>query len=1067
MKNCKLKLIAAAVMMSLGTMGAAQAADTTSTMRGKITGPEGQVAANVKIKVTHQPSGTVTEYVTNDSGVFLARGLRVGGPYTVVVDSDEYADETKNNIFLQLGDTYRLKTQLEAVTVERIAISASRITETNGASSIYGADMISRAPSLNNDLKDIARMNPMVTVRGNGEMTIAGGNPRTNSITIDGIGMNDDFGLNKGGYPTERSPIALDSVEQVSVDAAPFSVRKGGFLGGTIDAVTKSGTNEFAGTMFYEFTNPDYAGDIATQSRSGTDDATGFREFSDGTADSIADESTFSFSLGGPIIKDKLYFFTNYEQFDKTLEMDYGFKDSGAAHEYEATEENYNEFLRILSDVYGMTDSLGGNPKDKDQKWLIKIDWNINDDHRMNFKYSGTKTSAENNAGSGGFTVSLNSARFFTKTKMDSYTTKLFSDWTDDFSTEMGIAFKNVRNDHITNSQLGSIRVDEFFRGPSYQFGADEFRHANESENDNLTIHLNADYLMGDHNINFGVEIQRLSLYNLFAENSRGSWEFDNFAGFESGTVGSFNGNYDFSYGNAYTNNSADTAYEATRTTSIAYLQDTFYLTDDIEVNAGFRYERLSSDDKPTLNANFLNTYGFDNQQNLDGVSVFMPRVSFKWFLTDDLTLRGGLGRFAGGIPNVWYNGPFTKDGITLVAAPESVINDYFAGLDTPVDITQIPQPIQDAMQAGAGSTNYTDPNFKLPSDWRLQFAADWTFGDGYSWTNEIMLAKSKDEAVWFDTSITPLDENGSLNYAADGVRLIQRSIYEGDLAQNFDIMMTNSELDGSKVIFTTALSKEWDNGISVSTSYTNQNIEDSQPGSSSRNQSNYKHNVGINRNQEMSTTGHYEQEHSFKVTFGYNTELFEGYNTQVNMFFERASGRPYSYTMSLYQDGDFGDNEEFYSNGAYLAYIPSGPNDPNVDWGYSNNDIGWDELSGVLASAGIDACGCVLDRNTARQPWVTKMDLSVKQEIPGFYEDHKGQVYLTIFNFANLLNDDWGVEKRKSFSSTNLYDFDGLSDDGKYQIRRLFNGYDDRNYDFADLTSSAWRIKMGVRYTF
>ncbi|MCJ8273788.1 MAG: TonB-dependent receptor, partial [Psychrosphaera sp.] len=961
MKNCKLKLIAAAVMMSLGTMGAAQAADTTSTMRGKITGPEGQAAANVKIKVTHQPSGTVTEYVTNGSGVFLARGLRVGGPYTVVVDSDEYADETKNNIFLQLGDTYRLKTKLESVNVERIAISASRITETNGASSIYGANMISRMPSLNNDLKDIARMNPMVTIRGNGEMTIAGGNPRTNSITLDGIGLNDDFGLNKGGYPTERSPISLDTIEQISVDAAPFSVRKGGFSGGTIDAVTKSGTNEFAGTTYYEFTNPNYAGDIVTNFRiSGAendDGNNGFRQFTDGSADSITDETTYAITFGGPIIKDKLFFFTNYEQYDKTLEMDYGFNDLNAAHSYNTSEENFNEFLRILNDVYGLTDSLGGNPKDKDQKWLMKLDWNISDDHRMNFMYSGNKTSAENNQGSGGNTVRLNSARYFTETTMDNFTTKFFSDWTDNFSTEMGANFKNVRADHITNSQLGSIRVDEFFLGPSYQFGADEFRHANESETDTLNVFFNGDYLMGEHNINFGIDIQRMSLYNLFAENSRGSFEFDDFAGFESGTIGNFGGNYDFSYANAYTNNAADTAYTATRTTSTVYLQDTFYLNDDIEINAGFRYERLSSDDKPTLNANFVDTYGYDNQQNLDGLAVFMPRVSFKWFVADELTLRGGLGRFSGGVPNVWYNGPFTKDGITLVAAPESVINDYFANLDTPVDITSIPQAIQDSMQAGAGSTNYTDPNFKLPSDWRLQLAADWVIGDGYAWTNEIMYAKTQNEAVWFDTSLTPLDENGSLNYAADGVRLIQSSIYDGDKAQNFDIMMTNSDLDGKKLIFTTSLTKEWDNGISVSTSYTNQDIEESQPGSSSRNQSNYKHNIGINRNQVMSTTGHYEQKHTFKLTFGYNTELFEGYNTQINMYFERSTGRPFSWTMSSFRDGDLGDNEEFYNNSAYLAYIPSGPDDVNVDW---DSSVGWDELSLVLDSAGVKACGCI-----------------------------------------------------------------------------------------------------------
>jgi len=392
------------------------------------------------------------------------------------------------------------------------------------------------------------------------------------------------------------------------------------------------------------------------------------------------------------------------------------------------------------------------------------------------------------------------------------------------------------------------------------------------------------------------------------------------------------------------------------------------------------------------------------------------------------------------------------------------VVNGYFANSTDPVDIFNIPQAIQDSMTRGAGSVDYTDPDFKLPSDWRVQLAADFVFGDGYSWVNELLYAKTQNEAVWFNTAVSPLDENGSMNYAADGIRLIQSSIYEGDLVENFDIMMTNSDDDGKRIVFTTSLAKVWDSGVSMMTSYTNQNIEDSQAGSSSRNQSNYQYNVGINRNEMMSARGHYEQEHTFKLTLGYKTEFFEGYETNINLFFERASGRPYSQTMGSYRDGDLGDNEEFYSSSAYLPYIPSGADDPLVDW---DNSISWDELAIVLDSAGINACGCILDRNSGTQPWVTKMDLSFQQEVPGFYEDHRGQVYVTIFNLANLLKDDWGVEKRLSFANNNLYDFGGLSADGKYQIDSRFQGYDTRNYSFNDSIASAWRVVVGVRYSF
>ena len=157
---------------------------------------------------------------------------------------------------------------------------------------------------------------------------------------------------------------------------------------------------------------------------------------------------------------------------------------------------------------------------------------------------------------------------------------------------------------------------------------------------------------------------------------------------------------YDFSYQNAYTNNSADTAYDVRRNQLALYIEDTFYVGDDLEVTAGVRYERLSSDDKPTLNENFANTYGFTNQENLDGLDIILPRVGFKYYATEALTISGGIGRFQGGIPNVWYNNSFQSDGITLVSAHNDVINDYYA--NNTADITQVPDEIKKSLEQGA-----------------------------------------------------------------------------------------------------------------------------------------------------------------------------------------------------------------------------------------------------------------------------------------------------------------------------------------------------------------------------
>ncbi|NQY50548.1 MAG: hypothetical protein HRT50_15885, partial [Colwellia sp.] len=196
-----------------------------------------------------------------------------------------------------------------------------------------------------------------------------------------------------------------------------------------------------------------------------------------------------------------------------------------------------------------------------------------------------------------------------------------------------------------------------------------------------------------------------------------------------------------------------------------------------------------------------------------------------------------------------------------------------------------------------------------------------------------------------------------------------------------------------------------------------------------------------------------------------YNTELFSGYQTRFNAFFERRSGRPYSTVMGMYKDDDFGDTKDFYSNSAYLAYIPSGADDPNVNW--EESDLSWDELSVLMTQAGISPSGSILNRNTGTQPWLTTLDISIKQEIPGFAKGHKGQIFFMIDNFANLLNDDWGVEKRMGYPNQALYDLGGLDEQGRYIIDPRFNGADTRNYNTIVKSSSSWQMKVGLSYKF
>ena len=383
MKNHRLSNIAGAVVIALGLSTSAMADSTSSSIRGNILTSSGNVVSDATITIVHEPSGTRKTLSVNESGSFIAKGLRVGGPYTVTIDSDIYSDKKLENIYITLGDVLRINEVLEDENVERITVTGSAIGyDATGSRSSWGDEDISRAPSFNRDLKDIVRNNPLAVVDSSGNLSVGGSNPKFNSITVDGIGQNDDFGLNSGGYATQRSPISLDAIEQISIDTTPFTAKVGGFSGGVVNAVTKSGTNEVHGSFFYEFKNDDLSG---TPENKRADEDPRFNP--DAAVENFATgkERTFGFNVGGPILEDKLFYFVSYEDFKKETPVLYGI--GSGANQSDITQGEIDEFFSILNNTYNLTDSIAGDPEETDEKILVKLDWNINEYHRADFTY--------------------------------------------------------------------------------------------------------------------------------------------------------------------------------------------------------------------------------------------------------------------------------------------------------------------------------------------------------------------------------------------------------------------------------------------------------------------------------------------------------------------------------------------------------------------------------------------------------------------------------------------------------------------------------------------------------
>lgn len=1039
----KKRILASMIAMALS--GSVLAEDTASSIRGKITDPQGNGAANTKIVILHVPSGTRKIVTTNDTGNFNAGGLRVGGPYTITVDSDTYVDQEYNDVFLQLGQVERLNHQLQEDSANTLVITGARIPNTisSGSSTVFGTEAIKNQTGISRDIKDVVRANPLVSI-GTGDaapITIAGMNPRFNSFTVDGISQNDDFGLNAGGYPTQRSPLPIDSLEQVTVDVAPFDAKVSGFSGGLVNAVFKSGSNKFHGNLFFEKLDSNWAG--TPVNNLGDSPRPVPIEFQ---------EETWGFGVSGPIIKNELFFSVFYETYDSPQSLEYGANGSGAPNETLATQADVAEVQRIAREVYGLTDAqtgqASGSPIEEDEKYIIKLDWNINDSHRAAFTYQFNEGNRTRNTTDDVDELRLSSNWYNVTEELNNYSAKLYSDWSSNFSTELSFTSKDVANRQVSFGQFADVTINNLTDGGSIAFGSDEFRHANVLDSKNTIFKIDAEYSMGDHNIEFGIDYNQISIQDLFVPGSKGVIEFDSLNDFENRLAQSY------TYENGTGNDPFAVGADFDRETIAFYIQDSWDVNEDLNINFGLRYESLSSSDKPPFNQNSLDRTGFDNTENLDGIDILLPRLGIKYNVNDDLVIRGGIGRFSGGQPNVWISNAYSQNGVNA---------GFFEAEDITIttgSITGIFEPAFDAVQNAVddGNVSFTDPDFELPSDWRYQIAADYQFdipflGEDFNWTVEALYIEKVDSAFWIDASLHDAD----IRLAADGERIIYN-----DNDTRYDLMLTNSNVDGKSTILLTSIDKVWDNGFSFAASYTNQDITDVNPGTSSTSRSNYRFSSGINRNDPSSQLGRseFEIEHRFVLNVSYTTEVFEGYSTNVNMFFERRSGNPLTYTTNF--DGgflSFGGLSPGFFSGNYTSYIPT-VGDPNVVY----TDPAFEaELQESIQSNGLAGfAGGYAPKGSGTTPWVNNLDISVSQEIPGFSEGHKGQLYFTVQNFLNFIDSSQGKVVDNQFGTSRLYDVDDIDDQGRYVIDGVRN--DGNRFNAFE---STWKLKLGVRYSF
>tara|TARA_R110002167_G_scaffold47967_1_gene141727 strand:+ start:8470 stop:11559 length:3090 start_codon:yes stop_codon:yes gene_type:complete len=1028
----KIKAMVIAVSLALGVSTVATA-QTSSSIRGLLTDPQGSPAENTTITITHVPSGSRSVATSNASGVFNAAGLRVGGPYTIEVNSNTYQNRVINDVYLNLDDPFSINLALEPrQTVESIVVTASALNNTSGAigpSVQFNLRDLENAPVFDRSLNDIVRMDPRVYIDETYSDSIqcAGANPRFNSLTLDGVRLNDSFGLNSNGYPTERMPFSFDAIEQVAVQFAPFDAKFGGFTACNINAVTKSGENEIYGGVFYDVTTESLKGD----SLYGVDIDNGDFE-----------EKRYGFNVGVPVIEDTLFLFTAYEKFEGTSQFNYPALGSLIS------QDDVTKIREITKRVYGYdAGQLPASMPVEDEKLLLRADWNINDSHRASFVYNYNDGFNISQSDTFSQALTFDSTYYERGAELNSLSGALFSDWSQNFSTELRVGktkLDNRQNSLDADSGFPEIQI-RVGSGTAF-IGPDDSRQSNKLNWESQTMKLAGTYYLGDHTITGGYEYEELDVFNLFVQHTVGEYRFNSIVDFEAGKVDRIY------YGSgAGTNNPDDAAASFAYATNTLYLQDEFYATDSLTVLLGLRYDWYSSDDKPTLNSNFLGRYGYSNQSTMDGVDLLQPRLGFNWSASDVLDVRGGIGLYSGGNPNVWISNSYSNDGITNAQFNIRSVDlntEPLSGNGRP--LVDIPQRLRDSVTNSNGDSqvNAIDPNFEVPSEWKYALGASYRLGAGYNLTGDLIYTQKKDSAIVRDIGLRDSGKD-----APDG-----RPIYETISGRSGDLILTNvSGDDGDSFALSLGVSKQFDNGFDVNFGYAYVRSTDVNPMTSSVAGSNYG-NIAVSDPLNPGVeTSNYEIPHRLTMNVAYETELFAGYSTRVNVFASANEGLPYNYTFSR-SDAAFGDSS-FFSNGRQLLYIPA-VNDPSVVYG-ANFDVA--AFNQFVQSENLEKYrGKIAPRNGQNADWWAKLDLRIEQEIPGFFGEDKASAFFVIKNLGNLLNDEWGVLRQGSFVGEAVV---GMSLDANSKY--VYESFSAPSMQTIQNGPSLWEARFGVKYNF
>lgn len=1052
----RMKSFLVVAFMMLATVVSAQV--TTSSMSGKVTDENKEAIIGATVLAVHEPSGTRYGAITNVDGRYSIQGMRVGGPYKVTVSFVGYQSVVFTGITLQLGENFTRNAWMKESSelLDEVVVTAQSKVPA-GAGTNFASERIQTTPSIDRNIYDLVKTSPLAMTSKNGGITFAGSNNRYNSFQIDGTVSNDVFGLaptGTNGGQTSANPISMDAIEEIQVVIAPFDVRQSGFTGGGINAITKQGTNQFHGSAYTYFNNQNMYGKYSA-----------VRDYEKNALNQQYSR-TFGGTLGGAIVKDKLFFFVSAE----------GKRDLYPHSVYPGYTGKYitSDVAKQIADKYyeytGFNESYG--QRDVDQKsfgLMARIDWNINDKNKLAVRYQHNN-SYKDSYGAGSSTYYFEDSGYRINNKTNSVVAELNSRISNRFYNEFRASASFVRDNRDLAYQGPTIQIDNVkgadgatniktYIGSEYSSGA------NRLDQDIYTIEDNFSWYLGSHSLTFGTHNEIYRMSNLFIQASNGAWYYDTMDDFLNDQA------YKFVY--KWTDpdmTGGDTKYAPLMKAGQFgfYVQDKWDVTNNFNLTYGLRIDIPTVFNNPMENAAF-NEYAAGKQLGVrvgekpNAKVLFSPRVGFRWYADEAhrTLVRGGVGIFTGRVPFVWLGNAFNNTGMEIRSTTMNSSKDKTTGVTkwAPSLKDYAHNPLAAATSGAQGKPDIVTvaKDFKYPQVFRANLAVEQMLPGDVKLTVEGVYSKTMNNVFFENLAL----QNDGKVYAVPGVEASASPHYSLGKSNYYSIVNLRNTNKGYTYAISAMLEKKFNFGLDVTASYTFGHAKSVNDGTSSVAYSNWKYNYSRDTNSENELGySKFDIPHRVNIQLAYTSPKYwnNWMSTTIAVAYNAFCGNRYSLTMNestdYNGDGYKGNSLLYIPTEAELALMNFKTEDDRKKFGE------WIEKDSYASSHR----GQVAERNSNLTPWEHEINLHLAQTIHNIKGLGKLEFTFDIINFANMLNKEWGATYGSYYNLSKLsVKAVDKTADGVYAPQYTFNNAELQKHDIY----SRWHAQVGVKLTF